>query len=87
MCTDASMRMERLQDALAKADPVSENGQEEKTEVAVDIRSLQKPLKEQYLLFPQSSWRRPFAQPVAAAPPSNRDSAEEKPRHDLRAGV
>jgi uncharacterized OsmC-like protein len=42
------MQLERLQEGLAKAAPVNGNGQERQNEVAMDLRSLQKPLKEQY---------------------------------------
>ena len=51
----ASMQMERLQEGLAKAAPVSENGQEQQIEVAMDLRSLQKPLKEKYRNDPNAS--------------------------------
>jgi len=40
--------MWRFQDRFAEAAPVTENGREGKNEVAMDLRSLQKPLKEQY---------------------------------------
>ena len=49
------MQMERLQDDLVEVVPVSENGQEQKNEVAMDLRSLQKPLKEQYRNNPDAS--------------------------------
>jgi uncharacterized OsmC-like protein len=55
MRTHASMQMERLQDGLVEVAPVSENGQEQKNEVAMDLRSLQKPLKEQYRNDPNAS--------------------------------
>jgi len=49
------MQMERLQDGLAEAALVSENSQGQKNEVAMDLRSLQKPLKEQYRSDPSAS--------------------------------
>jgi uncharacterized OsmC-like protein len=49
------MQMERLQDGLAKAVQVSEKWTRIRTEVAMDIRSLQKPLKEQYRNDPNAS--------------------------------
>ena len=49
------MQLERLQEGLAKAAPVSGNGQEQQIEVAMDLRSLQKPLKEQYRNDPNAS--------------------------------
>src|SRR5437870_11518797 len=55
MATHASMQLERLQQGLAKAAPVSENGQEQQIEVAMDLRSLQKPLKEKYRNDPNAS--------------------------------
>src|SRR5437879_10413462 len=57
MCTDASMQGERLQDGLAEAAPVSEKWPrtKNKNEVAMDIRSLQKPLKDQYRNDPNAS--------------------------------
>ena len=55
MATHASMQLERLQEGLAKAAPVSGNGQEQQNEVAMDLRSLQKPLKEQYRNDPSAS--------------------------------
>jgi uncharacterized OsmC-like protein len=55
MRTHASMQMERLQDGLAEAALVSENSQGQKNEVAMDLRSLQKPLKEQYRSDPSAS--------------------------------
>ncbi len=55
MATHASMQLERLQEGLAKAAPVSGNGQEQQNEVAMDLRSLQKPLKEQYRNDPNAS--------------------------------
>src|SRR5437879_6639616 len=55
MATHASMQLERLQQALAKAAQVSENGQEQQIEVAMDLRSLQKPLKEKYRNDPNAS--------------------------------
>src|ERR1700726_5121865 len=51
MCTDASMQVQRLQDGLVEAVPA----QEQKDEVTMDIRSLQKPLKEQYRSDPNAS--------------------------------
>ncbi len=56
MCTDASMQMERLQDGLAESVAVREKWPSNiKNEVAMDIRSLQKPLKEQYRNDPNAS--------------------------------
>src|SRR5260370_2960683 len=55
MCTDASMQVERLQDGLAEAAPVSKEWPRKKNEVAMDIRSLQKPLKDQYRNDPNAS--------------------------------
>ncbi len=56
MCTNASMQVERLQDGSPKAvtdqRKMSENKQDE---VAMDIRSLQKPLKDQYRNDPDGS--------------------------------
>src|SRR5205807_1741140 len=51
----ASKDMERFQDRFAEAAPVTENGREGKNEVAMDLRSLQKPLKEQYRKDPNAS--------------------------------
>ena len=48
------MQVERLQDGLAKAAPVSKEWPRKK-EVAMDIRSLQKPLKDQYRNDPNAS--------------------------------
>jgi uncharacterized OsmC-like protein len=47
------MRMERLQDGLAEAATDSENWPG--SEIAMDLRSLQKPLKEQYRSDPSAS--------------------------------
>src|SRR4030081_2565920 len=55
MCTDASMQVERLQDGLAEAVPSQKKMGHEKNEVAMDIRSLQKPLKDQYRTDPSAS--------------------------------
>src|SRR6202140_2237297 len=55
MWTDASMQMEQLQDGLAGAAPVSAKSPRIKNEVAMDLRSLQKPLKEQYRNDPNAS--------------------------------
>jgi len=55
METYASTRLEQLQEGLAKADLVSGNAQEQQNEVAMDLRSLQKPLKEQYRNDPNAS--------------------------------
>lgn len=55
MSTDASMQMERLQYGLAEALPVSEIAKTKKDKVAMDIRSLQKPLKDQYRNDPSAS--------------------------------
>ena len=52
---NASMQMERLQCGLAEALPVSEIAKTKKDEVAMDIRSLQKPLKDQYRNDPNAS--------------------------------
>jgi uncharacterized OsmC-like protein len=49
------MRPERLQDGLTEVALVSENDQAQKDEVAMDLRSLQKPLKEQYRNDPTAS--------------------------------
>jgi uncharacterized OsmC-like protein len=49
------MRPERLQDDLTEVALVSENDQAQKNEVAMDLRSLQKPLKEQYRNDPTAS--------------------------------
>jgi hypothetical protein len=50
------MQMEWLQDGLAEAVPVCEKWPSNiKKEVAMDIRSLQKPLKEQYRNDPNAS--------------------------------
>jgi uncharacterized OsmC-like protein len=49
------MRLERLQDGLTEVALVSENDQAQKHEVAMDLRSLQKPLKEQYRKDPSAS--------------------------------
>jgi uncharacterized OsmC-like protein len=49
------MQMERLQDGLAEAALASENSQEQKNEVAMDLRSVQRPLKEQYRSDPSAS--------------------------------
>jgi uncharacterized OsmC-like protein len=49
------MQMERLQDGLAEAALASENPQEQKNEVAMDLRSVQRPLKEQYRSDPSAS--------------------------------
>jgi len=49
------MQMGRLQDGLAEAALVSENSQGQENEVAMDLGSLQKPLKEQYRSDPSAS--------------------------------
>jgi uncharacterized OsmC-like protein len=49
------MRPERLQDGLTEVALVSENDQAQKDKVAMDLRSLQKPLKEQYRNDPTAS--------------------------------
>ena len=49
------MRPERLQDDLTEVALVSENDQAQKDEVAMDLRALQKPLKEQYRNDPNAS--------------------------------
>src|ERR1700716_1440047 len=56
MCTDASTQVERLQDGLVDAVPGQRNVSGIKNnEVDMDIRSLQKPLKEQYRSDPNAS--------------------------------
>jgi uncharacterized OsmC-like protein len=59
-CCCSSKQMERLQEGLAEAALVSEKmaknkDKENKKEVAMDLRSLQKPLKEQYRIDPNAS--------------------------------
>ena len=49
------MRPERLQDDLTEVALVSENDRAQKDEVAMDLRSLQRPLKEQYRNDPTAS--------------------------------
>jgi uncharacterized OsmC-like protein len=57
MSVDATIRMDRLQDARPESRSRLASGWSHKTEneVAVDIRSLQKPLKEQYRNDPNTS--------------------------------
>jgi uncharacterized OsmC-like protein len=49
------MQMERLQDGLARAAQVGEKAKNKRTRLPMDIRSLQKPLKEQYRNDPNAS--------------------------------